>query len=172
MVRNYKPRKGARAYKNFTEEDLTNAIEAIIAGMTYREASAKWGISVGTLTNRVKGLHVEKPGHARGLSKDEEGYIEKYLETVAEWGFPFTYRDVQVTVQSYLNKQGRNATAFKNNMPSQDWVAAFVRRSPSLSQRNCQNIKVSRARKTRKEFEEFFEEYRKSISPTWPKTWF
>ena len=90
-------------------------------------------IFVGTLTNKVKGKHSEKPGHARGLSKDEERYIEKYLETVPEWGFPFTYRDVQYTVQKYLNSIGQKASAFKDNMPSQDWVALFVRRSPALS---------------------------------------
>ena len=161
MVRNYKPKKGARSYRNYSEEDLASAVEAITAGgLTYREASAKWGISVGTIINTVKGKHTKKPGHARGLS---EKFIERYLETVSEWGFPFTYRDVQCTIQNYLNKTGRQASAFKNNMPSQDWVAAFVRRSPDLSHRNCQNIKVSRAKKTRKEFEEFYEEFKKSI---------
>ena len=70
MVRNYKPKKGARSYRNYSEEDLASAVEAITAGgLTYREASAKWGISVGTIINTVKGKHTKKPGHARGLSR-------------------------------------------------------------------------------------------------------
>lgn len=59
--------------------------------------------------------------------------------------YPFTNSDIKEFVQSYLNCKGVNVSCFKENYPGNDWLESFLKRNPTLSQRNAENIKRSRA---------------------------
>ena len=148
MVRNYKRSNDSRSYKNYTEQQLADALTAISSGeMKFREASVHFKIPIGTLHNKMKGKHTNVPGHQTALAENEEKVIVDYLLAVASWGFPFSTTEVQLMVSSYLKLIGKNVACFKENTPSSEWVTSFVRRHKKLSQIQCQNIKVSRASK-------------------------
>ncbi|KAK3755438.1 hypothetical protein RRG08_008013 [Elysia crispata] len=164
MVRNYKRSNDSRSYKNYTEQQLADALTAISSGeMKFREASVHFKIPIGTLHNKMKGKHTNVPGHQTALAENEEKVIVDYLLAVASWGFPFSTTEVQLMVSSYLKLIGKNVACFKENTPSSEWVTSFVRRHKKLSQRQCQNIKVSRASKSRSEMKDFFNHFKTSL---------
>ena len=48
---------------------------------------------------------------------------------------------------AYLDQRGRKVSAFKDNLPGNDWARSFLRRhSGTLTTRLCQNIKVARSK--------------------------
>ena len=50
-------------------------------------------------------------------------------------------------MKGYLDKRGLTISKFKNNMPTKDWMNAFVKRNEeTISHRVCQNIKPGRAK--------------------------
>ena len=164
MVRNYKRSNDSRSYKNYTEQQLADALTAISSGeMKFREASVHFKIPIGTLHNKMKGKHTNVPGHQTALAENEEKVIVDYLLAVASWGFPFSTTEVQLMVSSYLKLIGKNVACFKENTPSSEWVTSFVRRHKKLLQRQCQNIKVSRASKSRSEMKDFFNHFKTSL---------
>ena len=69
------------------------------------------------------------------------------IATCSAWGFLLDNTDVRYLVKEYLDKRGLTISRFKNNMPSKDWVDAFVKRNKeTISHRVCQNIKPARAK--------------------------
>lgn len=171
MPRKYEKKKGARPYKNYTDDTIKTAMEAIRRGMSYSDASALYKIPVRTLYYKVKGQHAGTVGGQQCLTDVEERHLVDVLIACAEYGAPLTTFDLKMTVKHYLNKQGRAVKQFKNGAtPGKDWCYNFLDRHKNrLTQRACQNIKEVRAKKTEEEFAEYFENLARSIEGVPPE---
>ena len=86
MVQHYKRKIGSRRY-NSDASAAEAAANAVRDGLSQREAALKYGISRGTIQNRLSGRHSAAVGHPTVLSAEEE-LIVKHLLLMATWGFP------------------------------------------------------------------------------------
>lgn len=171
MVRSYKRKTGARKYANFTPEVLEQALREIKSKKkSLREASKIYGISLGTLSHKLRGKHSNQIGHPLALTEEEEINIVKNAQSLGEWGFPLDLRDTRKLVYYYLSKAGKNIPQFKNNYPSKEWALGFLKRHKNhITLRNCQNIKKNRSAVSAKMVEEFFvnlKETTQGVEPT------
>lgn len=108
---------GARNYRNYTDETLNAAVEAIKRGMSSRKAEETFRIPRKTLLNKVKNKHSLKIGHPNALSELEERHIVDVLIACAEFGAPLTQLELSMVVKGYLDKRGATASYFTNNLP-------------------------------------------------------
>ncbi|KAJ8953873.1 hypothetical protein NQ314_007189 [Rhamnusium bicolor] len=104
MVRNYERVPGSRTYRDFTEENLEDALEAVRAGMSKKMAAQTYGISRATIARKLLGRNMQQVGHPKVLSSQEEASIAETLGVVANWGFPLTRLDVRTVIAKYLEK--------------------------------------------------------------------
>lgn len=162
MARQYKRQLGSRNYRNYTEESLQKAVEEVRnKTLSLRKAQKKYGIHYNTLWTRLKGTHSNVVGRPQALSADEERCIAAHLISMSSFGFPMTTFDVRLLVRSYLNRCGKVATAFKDNLPGKDWASAFLlRHKKYLSQRMARNISHNRAATNEEILREFFAHFR------------
>lgn len=146
MVRRYRRKPGSRPYRNYSADQLERAVNDVkTEKMTLRKAHIAYKIPLGTLSDKCKGKHTLTPGHQPVFSTKEETFV-KHIVTVADWGFPFTPLDLRIMAYGFLQKEGRTVKQFKNNFPSADWAANFLKRhKDAITQRRCQNIKAARA---------------------------
>ena len=107
MVRKYKRRKGARNYCNYTEESLQRAcLDVFEARLSYRQASKKYNIPLGTISNKCRGKHNGFCGHPTALSEEEEKQFVDVIVTLGEWGFPIDLSELRTIVADYLKAIG------------------------------------------------------------------
>ena len=145
MVRTYKKKVGTRIYKNYSQEDLRKAVEAVRRGqLSQKAASEKYKINRTTILNKIHKKHEGKPGHPPILTPEEEKIMADSLGVVGDWGFPFTKADIRGVVEKFVSKQRRNVPQWTNNMPGYDFVNNFAARN-NLSHRFATNIKMSRS---------------------------
>lgn len=132
-----------RRYKSYSTKNLLKAIQQIRKGkISINRASVEFGIAKGTLMNKIKNKHTSKVGRPLVLQKNEEDSIVHHMITVSE----FTRTDLCQLVKIYLDKSKRTEPQFKQNCPSLEWAQRFiVRHKQELTERVCQNIKLSRA---------------------------
>lgn len=158
MGRTYKRQLGTRTYKNYSEEYLNEAQNAIRNGtMSLREASRRFKIPLGTLSHKKNQKHKLTPGRPLALLPEEEKALVNHLQVVAEWGFPCSLVDLRMVTKQALDKSGKRVKEFKENLPSMDWARGFLKRhSNTLTQRLAQNIKTGRAKVGKKIVEEYF----------------
>ena len=103
MVRKYKRKAGSRTYAAYSPALLQEAIDKIRGGtLSLRRASIFYRIPRETLSNRVRGTHNQKRGHPVLFSDAEEQSLIVYIQTVSDWGFPFTTLDLRIVAKSYL----------------------------------------------------------------------
>lgn len=161
---------GRRTYGNYSRETLRTAINEIISGrMSYRQASERYGIPVGTLSRKRHNKNMGKPGHPTLLSTAEEQNIVVAILTASDWGYPFEPEDVKLIVKSYLDRSGKQIRQFQNNKPGDDWVSLFMKRHKNeIKKRLCENIKRARAAVTRETIEVFFDNIQKELDSVPP----
>lgn len=155
-----------RRYKSYSTENLLKAIQQIRKGkISINRASVEFGISKGTLMNKIKNKHTNKVGRPLVLTKNEEESIVQHMITVSEWGFPFTRADLCHLVKIYIEKAKRQAIQFKENYPSLEWAERFIdRHKQQLTERVCQNIKLSRAGLTVETMNVYFDNLTASLT--------
>jgi hypothetical protein len=136
-----------RRYKSYSNETLSKAIREIgNKKISINAASKRYGIAKGTLMNKIKKKHTRKVGRPLVLTTVEELSIVHHMIIVSDWGFPFSKADLCQLVKIYLDKSKRNVDQFKDNYPSLEWAVRFLERhKKQLTERVCQNIKLSRA---------------------------
>lgn len=158
MPRVYKRKIGSRQYKNFTDETLENALQAIADGnMTIRRASREFKIPYGTLNNKFHGRHGAAHGGPTVFTAAEETAFVNAITKSSDWGFPLNKRDLQIFVKSYLDRKGVVEPRFVNNLPGDDWADSFLKRHKNeLAQRWAANIKRSRAAITKQVIKDYF----------------
>lgn len=158
MARGNRRKLGARHYKNYTEETLLQAVNAVKTGaMSSREAENQFNIPRKTILNKVKEKHCEKVGHPTALTNIEERHFVDVLIACAEYGSPLTMIEMRMLIKNYLDSKGRRIHIFTDNIPGKVWLDSFIRRHKHrLTKRHCQNLKRSRAEKTDEEMEDYF----------------
>lgn len=155
MVRNYTRTPGSKSYQDYPKENVEKAIEAVREGMSKKLAAQTYGVPRTTLTRKTLGKNLGPIGRPRVLSTEEEATIAETLGVVANWGFPLTRPDVKTVIAKYLDKQGKTVEVFKDNIPGEDYLNAFIKRN-NLSNRLASNIKRSRASVDREDILNFF----------------
>lgn len=173
MVRKYHRKPGSRTYRDFSSEDLMLAVSAVKRGMTLRAAEQKYKVKRETIRKHVVAskskLAIKEPvsvkphGGQTVFSKDEEIAIVKHVSKMAEWGIPISLFELRMIVKSYLSRQGRTVSKFKDgNMPGKDWAQSFMKRhSDKLSDRDVRNINPSRAQVSAEDVNRFFDNFEK-----------
>jgi hypothetical protein len=56
MPQNYKPKLGAKVYKNYSDDQLARAVSAVKSGMSYRKAAVKYNIPRSVINRKCKFL--------------------------------------------------------------------------------------------------------------------
>lgn len=148
MPRNYKRKIGSKVIINYSDETIQKAVNELIENnLTFRQASKKYNIPLGTLYNRVHDKHgVKKHGGQTVLTSEEERNLVENVIICSDWGFPLDRDDVKMYVKMFLDEQGRVECRFHDNTPGNDWMASFLKRhKEALSVRLANNIKRARA---------------------------
>ena len=95
MPRNYKRKRGARHYQNYTEEMLQEALDEMAAGdMTQKKVALKYEISIRTLRNKKAKMHMLSCGWQTALSSTEEQDIVNHVLAWASFGVPLDGKDL------------------------------------------------------------------------------
>lgn len=147
MPRKYQRKLGSRKYKDYTEQELSEALQKIRTGeLSQRAASETYNIARSTLQLNLKlGDRKKCHGGQTALSTDEEKLIVANLLTISEYGFPIDQYELRVLVKNYLDRKGVRLRKFQNNMPGSDWTKSFLKRNKELTVRFASNIKNARA---------------------------
>lgn len=97
MPRKYIHVPGTRLNRNYTEEDLSKAVESVATKqLTAGKASQMFKIPKQTLLR-----HIRKQGELRRyggqtvLSATEETYLIETINIAAKWGFPMNTYDIR-----------------------------------------------------------------------------
>lgn len=160
---------GARVYHNYSDQQLSRALECINDGRSYRDVSREFGIPISSLSRKKRGLFNRKYGGQTVLTADEEKQIVEGIKTAGIWGFPLSVYDVKIIVKNYLEKKGQREKRFKHNMPGRRWMERFLKdHSNVLSERNAENIKRSRAEVSQQVIKDYFSELEKSLEGVQP----
>ncbi|CAG5011568.1 unnamed protein product [Parnassius apollo] len=155
---------GSRRYKDYEDNLLNIAVELVKnKNISSYEAEKQFGIPRRTIANKVKLKHMKKIGSPSRLSKEEEDKIVEALILCGEYGCPLTRFELRMIVHNYLTKNNK-LWIFNDKLPGERWVREFLNRhKEKLTLRSTQNIKSSRASKTITEYEEYFENLKKSL---------
>lgn len=159
MVRVYKRKIGTRSYKNYTEEQLNEAIQKVADGeLSMKAAAARYKIPFGTIHNKFHGKHIKNTGGQPIFSNAEEMAIINAAAKCSDWGFPLDLLDIRMLAKSYLDRRGRVVTKFLNNIPGKDWALSLLQRHKNdVAQRVASNINKSRAGVSREILEKYFD---------------
>lgn len=170
MPQKYKRKIGGRRYVQYSTETLGNAVNAVIRGMSYKEASETYNIPVVTLWRKMNNKNPKKYGGQPVLNSVEENAIVEAVITAAEWGYPYEKEDIKCLVKSYLDRAGKVVKKFHNNIPGKDWCDDFLKRHKDvLKVRLAENIKRSRAAVSRPVLNEYFDKLEVSLQNVPPQ---
>ena len=164
-VKKVRPKKMSQ----YEEANLDKAVQECKDGnMSVRAAAAHYSVPKSTLHDRLKETHGKDHGRPTVLSSDEEDYLCEMVKQCADWGFPFTEKDLQKFVMVYLDKRG-SITRFKDNMPTHMFMDRFIQRHPDLGLRKTNLIKRARASVSAEDIEQFFTRYEKVVAGVPPE---
>lgn len=147
-----------RKYKDYTDENLAKAVDAVRNGLSLRQAAEQYCISRTAITTAVRG-NPNKVGRPCILSAGEEQQLVECVTLAGDWGFPLSTFDIRLIVKGFLDRSGRTEKRLTNNMPGNDFVVSFLKRhGEELSNRLCQNIKRRRAAINEETVNRYFDE--------------
>lgn len=107
MPRTYRRKLGARQYRNYSEEVLSQAIVDVLNGkLSVRQAATQYKIPRKTLGNKIAQKHNKKPGGQTVFSVPEEKVILQHILTCADWGMPLDSLDIRLIVKDYFRPLG------------------------------------------------------------------
>ena len=126
----------------YTAKDLDNAVQDVKSGISYRKASAKWGIPYTTLYQRTKGhaFRKESQQHRQRLSVTQETALVNWILAQAELGLALTHQQVRHFVQRILANGGDHQPLGKH------WMEGFLKRNPAV--KTLRSKKINSARVT------------------------
>ena len=107
MPRNPERALGTRPYRNYTEESLNEALQAIKnKTLSIRQAASKFGIPKNTLHLESQEKHSNPVGRASVFTNEEELQFVGHIIAVSNYGFPVDKIDLRFIVKSYLDRCG------------------------------------------------------------------
>uniref|UniRef100_A0A7M5VFA7 HTH CENPB-type domain-containing protein n=1 Tax=Clytia hemisphaerica TaxID=252671 RepID=A0A7M5VFA7_9CNID len=89
------------------------------------------------------GRHPKEAGGQYRLTKETEEGIVLIIGELVNWRVPLRMLDLQMLVQSYLDRCDVDDEVFNDNTPSEDWVRRFIARH-KLTVRYADNVKPDR----------------------------
>jgi hypothetical protein len=94
--------------KQYTEEDLQDALNAIANGMSKSRAAKEWGIPRPTLINRINGANPRKEAFSslQRLSTSQETHLTAWVLTQGALGLSPTHAQVRSFAERILRTQG------------------------------------------------------------------
>ncbi|KAF2894462.1 hypothetical protein ILUMI_11714 [Ignelater luminosus] len=147
MPRILQRKLGSRPYKDYFEEQLKKAIDAVRKGMTLRKAEEQYGVKKDTVNRKMRKKHMGEVGRPSVFNEETENTTVRCIAMCADWRFPLTTLDIRLIVKSYMDQHGYTELRFKNNLPEYDWIKAFIsKHKDTLIHRLYQNLSRSRAR--------------------------
>ncbi|KAF9417166.1 hypothetical protein HW555_005677 [Spodoptera exigua] len=151
-----KVREGGSYAKNYTEEDIVKAIEAVRNGMPKKTASTKFGVPRPTLQFRLSSQYVKsRPGPTTILTEDEEKIIVEWIITCSRKGFPRRKEDILLSVVKFLTKNSR-PNSFINNKPGEGWYRLFLKRHPEITTRTAEAVTAASANVSNSNIRQWF----------------
>lgn len=144
MARTYKKK---RINKNYSEEDLKNALEFIrTQKWSFRQASSHFKIPLSTLSSHMYCVLKPSTGRPPALSLEEEKYLVHLITSLQEWGQLSTCKDVLKYAEEYIELMDLKHR-FVNGYPTKDWYYGFLRRwKKDLKVMTSSTIENSRAK--------------------------
>ena len=157
---------GSGSYlSQYTPQDMDRAVRAVRERKvrSLRQAARDFGVPHATLTRRVADSCNNRKKHDGQMFLGEvlEGAIATVCRQLGEWKIPLTLMELRLLVKNYLDI-GKVDSAFRENMPGRDWARNFLRRN-KLSMRLVSKIKPTRAKLSKSDMEEYFENLRVSL---------
>lgn len=171
MVRTHKRKLGSRAYKNYSDEQLNKAVDAVLKGMTLRKAQETFKVKRETVRKAVSSIKsgipiLKKPvGGQTALNEHEEAALVQHVVSLAKWGFPITTMELRLIVKSYLERHGKTVRAFADGSnPGEDWALSFMKRhKQKLNARDVTNINPNRAHVSPDDINKYFDNLQKKM---------
>ncbi|KAL0940515.1 transposase [Colletotrichum truncatum] len=120
--------------RQYTEDDLLKALEAVTSGCSIKKAAHDKGIPRTTLQNRIRGHQTRGVAFAglQRLSPTQESHLAEWIRIQAALGLPPTHQQLKDFAERILQTR-RDFQPLGRN-----WVQSFIKRNPS--------IKVQRSR--------------------------
>lgn len=170
MPRKHKHVPGTAYRRNYDPENIELALAEVVNNrLSFGQAATRFGVPKTTLYSKYRGKFSDVLGRPSALSKIEERHITSAMITAADYGYPFVKQDIKEFVQSYLNHKGVVIRCFKENLPGNDWLETFLKRNRTLTQRNAENIKRSRAEVDEDIINQYFDKIEETLRDALPE---
>jgi hypothetical protein len=126
--------------KQYTEEDVDSALQAIAMGRSLRKAALEWGIPRTTLRDRIDGTQPRSVAFSglQRLSKVQEDHLTQWILTQEALGLPPTHAQVRTFVSRILATKGDDSALGKR------WLDGFLRRNPVIKTQRSKSIDSKR----------------------------
>jgi hypothetical protein len=126
--------------REYTEENLRAALNAMADGLSLRNASSSYGIPRSTLISRVKGSQPRSLAFEsyQKLSVTQEKQLTGWVCVQGALGLPPTHAQVRAIAASLLGLTDQPSALGKN------WLADFLRRNPSIKVQRSKSIDAKR----------------------------
>lgn len=163
-MRTYKRKRGAKPYKTtYDEESMVNAEKAVAKGETLGRAALRFGVPKSTLYRKCRGLNAKRNGRQTALSDDCERLLAAAINQLAEWKVPLDGWDIRMLVKHMLDTRHQEIKVFKDNLPGNDWLRAFMKRK-NLVKRYADYVKPKRFEISAEELNNFYDELTVTIN--------
>jgi hypothetical protein len=133
---------------SYTEEDVTNALNALVNGeyKSIHRAALVFQIPYSTLRNRVQKPKSRKESHVSQqlLTPIEESTLENWVYRAAKLGAPITLQLVKILASEIQSKRSSNYEENKFSPISDRWVDRFRTRHPRI--KTCFSRTIDTAR--------------------------
>ncbi|KAF4411459.1 hypothetical protein CGGC5_v007221 [Colletotrichum fructicola Nara gc5] len=112
----------------YTEFEISQAIDAVSNGKSQREAAREYGIPLATLHHRLQGRQPRAAAFEdfQRLSASQEAKLASWVQVQADLGLAPTHQQLRDFAHRILIAMGDTQPLGKR------WVNAFIRRNPSI----------------------------------------
>ena len=133
-------------YRNYTDHDINQAVDAVKNGMSQREASRKFGIPQATISDHVRGRVAEGalPGRQPALPVKVESQKAQRVINVSSKGHGITR--LQLMQQAGKLAQAMEIRTPWKTHPGKQWWAGFKARNPDVTIRRPEGLSSVRSR--------------------------
>ena len=133
----------------WTEDNLTKAIQALEGGVSQRVVAAKYHIPRRTLRNHLKSGSMKKEmGRKSVLTAEQEAELCNRIIRFRDVGMPVTGAMLRSYVYEFCERNNVPTTFSKTSrMAGKDWLKAFLKRNPSVASWRSQHTNPARAQK-------------------------
>jgi hypothetical protein len=124
----------------YTEDDILQAIQDVLNGISVKRASTKWGIPRSTLQLRILGgeTHKKAAENQQKLSKSQGNHLANWILSQEALGTPLIHTQIKDFAQRLLAFKGDDLKLGKH------WMQTFISRNPILKTKKARNIDSQR----------------------------